>query len=236
LSRVLSFFYSAIVVCVLLAFVFWPQIDLVVSGFFASPDQGFYLRDNRFLNGMTKAVFICARLMLGLFGLCAIVAYGRKKPWLGLSAKAWCFLFLGLLIGPGLLANVVFKDHWGRARPRSVELFGGAQAFTPAGVISDACHRNCSFVSGDAAFGFFLPSFAYVVPARRRRQVFWSGMGLGAVLSGARILLGAHFLSDVLYAMVLVLITSAGLHALLYTKEETRRCWNEWLPFMVNRR
>jgi len=232
-SLILSLIFVGLV---LLAFVIWPEVDLVVSGLFAAGRQGFYLQDNPILNGLTKTVFYGARVLGGLLMIGAGVSLFRQKVCLGVPTKAWIFLLLCLVVGPGLLANVVFKDHWGRARPRSVEIFGGTKPFTPAAVLSDACTRNCSFVSGDAAFGFFLPSFAYVVAPRRRRRVFWGGLGVGAVLASARIILGAHFLSDVVYALVLVLSASAALHALFYNKEETARCWKEWLPFLVNRR
>jgi len=213
---------------VLAAFLVWPEMDLFVSGLFAAPDQGFLLRQNLFLVGLGKIAFFGARVLALGFAGCALAAYFLKKPVAWLSAKSWVFLLLCLLVGPGLFANVVFKDHWGRARPREIVAFGGTKTFTPALVISDQCKRNCSFVSGDGAFGFFLPSFAYVVPFRRRRRVFWGGMGFGVLFGGARILLGAHFLSDVLYAAVLVLATSAGLHALLFGKAETKKCWRDF--------
>lgn len=236
MSRISLLIFTVCIVLVLLAFVVWPEMDLYVSGLFAQEGRGFYLHDNPFFNGMTKFVFYFARFLFVVFILGGILAFVRKPPLLGLAGKDWVFLLMCLLIGPGLMANVVFKDHWGRARPKTVEFFGGTQTFTPAGVISDACNRNCSFVSGDAAFGFFLPSFAYVVAPRRRKQVFWTAMGLGSAFATARIILGAHFLSDVLYALVLVMSVSAALHALLYGKKETSHCWTRWLPFLVNRR
>jgi len=229
LSRLSLFLSSFVIVLVLCAFVVWPEIDIAVSGLFVSEGQ-FFLRDNLLLNGLAKTAFYGARLLFAFLALGAVVTYARKKAVAGISGKACVFLLLSLLIGPGLMANVVFKDHWGRARPRDVELFGGTKPFVPAAIISDACHRNCSFVSGDASFGFFLPAFAYVVPQRRRRHVFWGAVGVGSLFAGARILLGAHFLSDVVYACVLVTAVSAGLHALIFGKKETLACWKEWLP------
>ncbi len=36
------------------------------------------------------------------------------------DGKRVVYLFLVLIIGAGLIVNVVFKDHFGRARPRDV--------------------------------------------------------------------------------------------------------------------
>jgi hypothetical protein len=35
------------------------------------------------------------------------------------------FILLSVILGPGLLVNLVFKDHWGRPRPRQVVALGG---------------------------------------------------------------------------------------------------------------
>lgn len=209
----------------LAAFVIWPEMDLAVSGLFASRETGFYLNGHPLLVGLGKVAFYGARGLALLFVVGLIVASVRRQTWLGVSNKGWLFLLLALLVGPGLLANVVFKDHWGRARPRTIEAFGGTAAFTPALVPSKACQRNCSFVSGDGSFGFFLPCFGFVAAPRHRRKVFWTGMGLGVVFGGARILLGAHFLSDVLFAGFLSLAVGYCLHALLFGKETTRDVW-----------
>ncbi|HAX91656.1 MAG TPA: PAP2 family protein [Rhodospirillaceae bacterium] len=205
-----------------------PQIDASISALFAD-ENGFFHSHNLILRGMTKTVFYTARVMAVLFALGALSAFFLKKPIAGLDKKGWFFLLLCLLVGPGLFANVVLKDNWGRARPRDVEMFGGTKTFTPPLFISQACSRNCSFVSGDGAFGFFLPSFAYLVAPHRRRRVFWAAMGAGSIIAAARIVLGAHFFSDVIYAMALVMATSAALHALFYGRAETGRCWRSWL-------
>jgi lipid A 4'-phosphatase len=157
----------------------------------------------------------------------------RKTVVLFLGGKEWLFLLLALLVGPGLMANVLFKDEWGRARPKTVQEFGGDKQFTRAFAFSDACKRNCSFVSGDAAFGFFLPSFAFVIPYRRSRRIFWGGMVLGGVFSAGRILLGAHFLSDVLSALFLVLGVSTLLHVVFYGRGKTISLWKEWVGLKV---
>ena len=227
-----SFSVGLVVLLILLtlaAFVLWPQLDLDVSGWFAAPHQGFIWQNAAPLKALSSLVYYGARALgvVLLFG--SVVALARRRMLLGLSGKAWLFLFFGLLLGPGLVANIVFKDNWGRARPREVTEFGGQAAFSPALARRQACDKNCSFVSGDASFGFFLPSFAYVVPLRRRRRMFWGGMGLGCLIGAARVIAGAHFLSDVLFAAFFMLLTSAALHGLMFGWKETLACWKTWL-------
>lgn len=229
MPRLLVFLLSALVFIVLAAFVFWPEMDLAVSGLFAHGTRGFYLIGNPFLKGLSKFVFYIARVMAAVFAVGVFFWFVKKRNWLGLEGRAWVFLLMTLLIGPGLIANIIFKDHWGRARPREIVTFGGSREFTPAMVVSNACSFNCSFVSGDASFGFFLPCFAYVVARRRARRVFWSALGVGSLIAAARILLGAHFLSDVVYSFVITLGTGAIIHALLFGRKKTFDLWRVFL-------
>lgn len=227
LSRILTLSFFLLCGAGLLALAIYPAFDIAVSRLFATGD-GFWLKANPFLTGMTQFVFTFSRFLALLFLGAMLWAFVRKAPVFGMFGKPWLFLLLALLIGPGLFANVVFKDHWGRPRPRDTETFGGKHAFTPAFVMSESCPRNCSFVSGDGSFGFFLPSFAYVVPRRLSRRVFWGGMAAGGVFSISRILLGAHFLSDVLAAMFLTLAVSASLFRLMFGGDALRERWRDW--------
>lgn len=221
-------------ICAILGLlVAFPEIDLLVSGAFHCAQSGFFLRDNVILLFFEKTAFHGSRLMAASFVVFALIGFVWRRTLFSFSGKEWVFLLLCLLIGPGLLANVVFKDNWGRARPRDIAHFDGMAKFTPAAYITDQCDRNCSFVSGDASFGFFLTSFAYVVSRRRRRAVFWSLLGIGSLFAGARVLLGAHFISDILFALVLVHLVSAGLYAAMYGLKALKERWEDWMPLVV---
>ena len=117
------------------------------------------------------------------------------------------FIVLAGALGPGVVVNSVFKDNWQRARPYQVEAFGGTQQFTRAAVITDQCDNNCSFVSGHVACGFFLASLMLV---DRRRRVMWGVVGVvsGLAIGFSRMAAGAHWLSDVLWASPITLMTS----------------------------
>ena len=120
---------------------------------------------------------------------------------LHVRTSAIAYITLSLAIGPGLISNFALKDNMGRARPAQVVEFGGTHTFTPAWVPSDQCPKNCSFVSGHAAFGFFLVTFAFLMaPGYRRRAVFAATLAVAAAIGMARIGQGRHFLSDTIFA------------------------------------
>ena len=225
MTRILSLIlWLAAGLLILLAF--WPQLDLIVSGWFYRPGRGFpldhaalFVALHRF--GTQGAWILGIVLALGLS-----VCFLWRRPVFGLDRKAWFFLLAGLLLGPGLLANVILKDHWGRARPHQVTEFGGPLLFSPYYAPQPQAHKNGSFIAGDPAFGFYLPSFAYVTRSRRYPHgVFWGGMAVGCLLGFARLAMGGHFLSDVLCAGLFILAVTAALHAALYGPRATKDCW-----------
>lgn len=222
----------------------FPEIDLLASGQFYTQELGFRLAANPVLNALHEFATTGAR-MLGV-ALCALIlASLARKRILNIPAKAWIFLLCMLLLGPGLVANVMLKDNWGRARPREVAIFGGSQPFTAPLVPQPNARSNGSFVAGDAAFGFFLPAFAMLIPlpqegnrppqSKRKRNrywsrtIFWAGMGMGFALGYTRIAMGAHFLSDVIFAMLFVLAVLAALQIAFYGHKAAKRYWQCWL-------
>jgi lipid A 4'-phosphatase len=76
-------------------------------------------------------------------------------------------------------------------------------------VIADACARNCSFVSGHAAIAFWVTAYAFLVPASHRLQAMGAALGFGSAVALMRVMQGAHFLSDVVYAGVIVVAVNA---------------------------
>jgi membrane-associated PAP2 superfamily phosphatase len=197
----------------------FPTLDLHTSALFHTPDgSGFRLRDHGLSLALHEAVQGLPRLLAAAFLISALLWPTRRK--------AAIFLLIAGIAGPILIANTLLKDHWGRARPRDVTEFGGQARFTRAWLPAAECHRNCSFVSGDGALGFYLHSFFYVAAPRWRRTVFAAGFfGTGLLFGGIRIAMGAHFLSDVLWAGALMLLSSALVHTLMYGGKATRAAW-----------
>lgn len=222
-------FSAAVVLCLLTALVVYPEIDLSVGHLFANFQTGFVYAHTWPVQALGFVAYYGARVLGIVLAAGALIAVVRKKPLYGLTGKAWLFLLIGLILGPGLIANTLFKDNWGRARPRDVIEFGGRFDYKPPLFIHHDCEKNCSFVSGDAAFGFYLPALAYVVSSRRSRKVLGLGILAGFVFGGARIVGGAHFLSDVLFSAFFMFSAIAVLHGFMFGWKETAERWRLWL-------
>ena len=205
--------YGAVLVLSAVMFSLTPGADLFFSGLFYDPQHGFMLAAWRplqlleglipWLTGGLVVLILVAGLWLRL----------TRRPLCGLDRNALIFILIATTLGPGLIVNAGLKDNWGRARPYQVEQFGGAKQFTPPLVPTDQCARNCSFASGHAALAFSMVSFAFLLPAGRRRRIALStALGFGAIVGLGRIAAGAHFLSDVVDAALISIATSWLVH------------------------
>lgn len=195
--------------CVFLAAVFllFPGIDLAISGLFFEPGSGFLREKAAPALWAYEGVKILRDVLIG--SLCILIALSLifyRRGLAPLLPRA-AYLLVVLALGPGLVVNGLFKDQFGRARPDKVTEFGGTSPFTPPFVISDACESNCSFVSGHASMGFYLLSFGFI-DRRRRRWWMAAGMLAGSYAGLMRMVQGAHFLSDVIFAFFAVYATA----------------------------
>ena len=205
--------YLAVFALALALFLLLPQIDLMTSALFYTSDRGFLLKDWGPVAWLYNTVPWLA------WGIATLIAFGTcwlllvERPLWRLDRKALCFVALSVVLAPGLIVNTLLKDHWGRARPNQIAEFGGTRQFSPAPLPAVQCRRNCSFPSGHAALGFSLVAFAFLLPrGAARRGGVAAALCLGALIGLARIAQGAHFLSDVVYAGLLVYGTVAALH------------------------
>ena len=180
----------------------YPSIDLFFAGLFHDPGNGFPAARDPDVQTIRRAFIRVGYAVFAglLLSVAARHLWGRYL--FGLTRRSICFLVVFSILGPGLIVNHVFKDHWDRARPRAIVEFGGEKTFTPPLVIADQCERNCSFVSGEASYGFAYAAFAFLVAPRLRRRVFWTAVGFGTAVGLGRMMMGAHFLSDVFFAGV----------------------------------
>ncbi len=190
----------AIFALVSLFFFAVPQVDLYVTSLFYDAEQGgFYLNENGFVQVIYAAFKHMPKLLLPVMFI--ILILGIKLDWFKARRKMTAFALITLLVGPGIIVHTVFKDNWDRARPRAVEMFGGDKEFSPAWVISDQCERNCSFVSGHAAMGFYFMILGWLL---RSRKWFYIGLGIGVVVGAMRVFQGGHFISDSILAGFMV--------------------------------
>jgi len=141
-----------------------------------------------------------ALIVIGLAGLGLGVASFKRRI---LGSTGLCvFLVTLMLLGPGLVVNSVFKDQFGRPRPRDTLAYGGTKAFLPVGTPNWGGEGR-SFPSGHASMGFFwLGLFVYSWGRWRTVAWVWLGVGIvhGVLMGIGRIGVGAHWLSDVLWS------------------------------------
>ena len=128
-----------------------------------------------------------------------------------------------MIIGPVLIVNGILKETSGRARPRHVTEFGGTKQFTPAFVFTDQCDKNCSFVCGHASAGFYFVSLALLFKGRKKKIIFWSAVTAGGIIGLIRIMMGGHFLSDVIFSFVFVYLSSLLLYFRMFNKEDLKQ-------------
>lgn len=202
----------------------FPALDLAVSDAFFDPARGFWLKGQLLARFIYDLVPWISRAILGgliLFLLGDWIFFRRHVRFIT-RRRAATYLLLVALVGPLLLVNGVFKEHWGRARPSQVVEFGGTKEFTRAAIPANQCARNCSFVSGHASVGFYFLALAFVWPHRR---MLWLGIGTaaGLLVGLVRIVQGGHFLSDVVFAGIVVYLTARGLAALMHPAGDESR-------------
>jgi len=196
-----------------LLFLAFPSLDLWSSHWFYDPVLGWF--DGALVNTIYWVVpWFAAGLVLGLGAVWFGSWIGTKifKPW----RKSVGYLFLVFALGPGLVVNTLFKNHWGRARPLQVQEFSGSAVFSPAWIPTNQCNYNCSFVSGHAAVGFYLVAFGFL--GKRR---FWQTIGIlaGTGIGLARIVQGGHFVSDVVFSFFTVYFVAWLVWKVLYPPE-----------------
>lgn len=213
-----------------LVLVAFSQIDIRISELFF--DHGFYLAGQ----GWTRLLHdsVGDFITVSMISTIAIYAFNRlsKRNVFEIDGKRVLYLFLVLILGAGLIVNVILKDNFGRARPRDVEEFGGSRHFTPAFVIGSGCRSNCSFSSGDAAGAFFPLALSLVLT--RRRKITAAAVGFGVAVSFSRIAIGAHFLSDTVVSFFVMLIVADALFFYMFlSAHETIERIPETIPGAV---
>jgi len=167
-----------------------------------------------------------ARILIALLALPAFVAIILKLIWphrpMLIEARAALFLIVTLALGPGVLTNVVLKDHWGRPRPIDVQQFGGDYRFEPWWDPRGDCPNNCSFVAGEPSGAFWTLAPVALAPPPLQVVAYGAALTFGVALGAFRMAAGAHFFSDVVFAGVLMYLVIFTAHGLIYRWPATR--------------
>jgi membrane-associated PAP2 superfamily phosphatase len=200
-----------------------PQLDLDLSALsFDSKVQMFEVNAQMWVQHARNA----ARLLITFLVLPSFVAVLGKlvlpRHRMLIEGRAALFLIATLAIGPGLVTNLILKDHWGRARPIDVQQFGGSEHFTAWWDPNGDCPTNCSFIAGEPSGAFWTLAPAALAPPELRGLAYGAALAFGAAVGVLRIAGGAHFFSDVVFAGVFMFLIVWLGHGLIYRWPTTR--------------
>lgn len=219
--RVIIGLLAAVIAALTLAMLMGLPLDLAVAQSLYDPSRQRFLaainpairvlRDNGMVALATCAGFVVA----------ALVARIRRRQSAAASGRAVLFLVSTLALAPGLLVNVVLKDHWHRPRPVQITEFGGAQSYVDWWNPAGGCERNCSFVSGEVSSAAWMFAPAMLAPPHWRVAAFAGAAVFTAVISFVRMAAGGHFLTDVLFAILFTLIVILVMHRVIFGRRRT---------------
>jgi membrane-associated PAP2 superfamily phosphatase len=200
-----------------------PQLDLDLAALaFDSARHLFVVNAQPWVQHTRTA----ARILIALLALPAFLAIVLKLIWphrrMLIEARAAIFLIATLALGPGVLTNLILKDHWGRPRPIDVQQFGGDYRFVPWWDPRGGCPNNCSFVAGEPSSAFWTLAPAALAPPPIQAVAYGAALVFGISLGVFRIAAGAHFFSDVVFAGVLIYLVIWTAHGLIYRWPATR--------------
>lgn len=193
------------VVAVLFTPIFWlTRLDFVAAGWFydASLVAPWFAKEAL----ICQIFFYAPPVLIGVIVLTALAGFatGGKGPLTRGRRRGAVILLVAVLLGPGILVNAIFKNHWGRPRPNNVLEFGGKEAYRPPLLKAPAGGK--SFPSGHPSMAFVFAVFYLLLREKQRRlarAILAGSFLLGVAMGVARMAAGAHFLSDVLWSMLM---------------------------------
>jgi lipid A 4'-phosphatase len=187
-----------------LIFAIWPGLDLRISAhFYDAAARAFPLANDAtvvWLRDLNRAV----DMLFGVAFLLAIATkIARPEHRLMFSGRAMLFLSLTFALGPGLVTNVIFKEHWHRPRPVHVMQFNGPSEFVRWSDNGGSCQANCSFFSGEVSAASWTLAPAVLAPPGPLRVLAIAGaLVFTGVNAFVRVAQGGHFFSDAAFAAI----------------------------------
>ncbi len=204
-------------------FAVFPRLDLDISALFYNPATHRFvgLGNNWVEHARDAATWLITLLVAPAFLAVAGKLAMPQRPML-IAGRAALFLIVTLALGPGMLANVLLKEHSGRMRPEDVVQFGGTEPFTPWWDPRGPCPENCSFIAGEPSGAFWTLAPAALAPPQWRALAYAGALAFGASMGTLRIASGGHFFTDVVFAGVLIFLVVWTVHGLIYRWRATR--------------
>tara|TARA_B100000575_G_scaffold293658_1_gene305799 strand:- start:7819 stop:9153 length:1335 start_codon:yes stop_codon:yes gene_type:complete len=190
-----------------------PTLDLYISNLFYLGDSKFVLQSFHYFSFLFRKFLIPVIIIYLLIIPIICNLLKIKIVFFGyyFSMKEIFLIWVSQAISTIIIVNLFFKEFWGRVRPNDIFEFGGGESFSAWYMIDNVCETNCSFVSGDASVGFSL-IILYLITKNNTflHLTFLCGVSLGFI----RIIAGGHFLSDILFAGVIVVLSNVVIYQL----------------------
>ncbi len=217
---------------ILMVLALYPNLDIKFSQLFYTDSQGFVYRNNFIVLFFFQIIPIFTKIFITSCIVYLLYKILKLKRWQDFLFSTILYLVVTGLIGPGLIVNHIFKENFGRARPVQIVDFNGSKSFSRVLAISNQCHHNCSFSSGHAAMAYYFTALAYALALYNSKKLKESALLkkssdldssfllkekaifpiiyiimllFGSVVGFSRILMGGHFLSDVIASCLIVL-------------------------------
>lgn len=214
----------AIAVVVGVVFAVFPRLDIDISALFYNRQINLFDANAQPWVNHSRAA---ARWLITLiFAPACLAVIGKlimPKRRMLIGSRAALLLIVTMALGPGVLTNLVLKDHWGRARPIDITELGGIFRFTPWWDPRGECPNNCSFVAGEPSGAFWTLAPAALAPPQWRLVAYGGALAFGAAVGLLRIAGGGHFFTDVAFAGVLMFLLIWTAHGILFRWKPTRQ-------------
>jgi len=199
-------FFSVVILTLITIVFFWDgDLDIGLASLFFDagniennwPKQQFWLWGLLF-DIAKPLLLIC---LLSALVLLIIGVFNEKVAKFRYRAS---YIILVIAIGPGLLVNLVLKDHWGRPRPRDIVEFNGQYKYVSPSVIAETGGK--SFVCGHCSAAYMFFSF-YFILNKGRSIVLCLTLCYSFLMGVTRMSAGGHFVSDILLSGSVVFFT-----------------------------
>lgn len=191
---------------------FWlTDLDRELAAIFYVPENDPQQRWPYQYVGFVKILYDYAFPFTVISGLTALTVYivGHFHHYTRRFQRRALYILLVIALGPGVVVNLIVKDHWGRPRPVHVQRFGGEYAYVPPAKIGHTPDK--SFVCGHCSVGYVF-FVLYFLSQNHKALYFGMTLALAWVMGVTRMTSGGHFVSDILWSGYLVFLVAFALY------------------------
>jgi membrane-associated PAP2 superfamily phosphatase len=208
---------------------FWlTNLDIQLAGLFYHPGHSETAWPYQYWWPL-KILYDFAFPVTVIAGLAALVVYilGHFHSFTRRFRRRALYILLVIAIGPGLVVNLVFKDHWGRPRPLHIEQFGGQYVYVPPLKIAETPDK--SFVCGHCSVGYV---FFVMYFLSQNHKVFYMilTLTLAWIMGFTRMTSGGHFVSDILWSGYLMFLVAYALYYGWFVRKSLGHVGSDRIP------